>query len=634
MSPTSPLGRTTTTMLKIIIRFALFGMMLAGSAGVGNGLESEAQRQEFMVVTPEKMNAVAGSTILLPCSYTCTISGVTHTLAEWLRITDGREETIFKFPNEDSTSWPLQASWVGDVSKCDASINVSDIKTQNSGQYRCEVTVYPQNKHDIGYLQLIVNSPSELVVVTPDKMNAMAGTTFILPCSYTCTISGVTHTLVEWLSIIDGREERVYKHPDGESDPWPIQATWVGNVSNCDASITVSNLQTNDSGRYRCEVTVYPQNMQDIGYLQLNVQPRTELIVVTPKKINAVANRTIFLPCSYTCTISGVTHTLAEWFRITDEREEERIFPFPNGDISSWPLQASWMGDVTKCDASINVSDIKTQNSGQYRCEVTVYPQNMKDIGFLQLIVNSPSELVVVIPDKMNAMAGTTFILPCSYTCTISGVTHTLVEWLSIIDGREERFYQYADGESRDWPLQATWVGNVSKCDASITVSNLQTNDSGRYRCEVTVYPQNMQDIGYLQLTVHPRTDLAVVTPVEVKARVGSTVLLPCSYTCTISDVSWTLVEWFRTIGGHNEKVYKIKYSKRSLRPLQVTWVGDESTCNASITISDIQTHDAGQYRCEITVSQNDKPNMQDIGNLQLNVHNEPGLHYVLAGSI
>ncbi|XP_078477151.1 uncharacterized protein LOC144738112 isoform X2 [Lampetra planeri] len=393
MSPTSPLGRTTTTMLKIIIRFALFGMMLAGSAGVGNGLESEAQRQEFMVVTPEKMNAVAGSTILLPCSYTCTISGVTHTLAEWLRITDGREETIFKFPNEDSTSWPLQASWVGDVSKCDASINVSDIKTQNSGQYRCEVTVYPQNKHDIGYLQLIVNSPSELVVVTPDKMNAMAGTTFILPCSYTCTISGVTHTLVEWLSIIDGREERVYKHPDGESDPWPIQATWVGNVSNCDASITVSNLQTNDSGRYRCEVTVYPQNMQDIGYLQLNVQPRT---------------------------------------------------------------------------------------------------------------------------------------------------------------------------------------------------------------------------------------DLAVVTPVEVKARVGSTVLLPCSYTCTISDVSWTLVEWFRTIGGHNEKVYKIKYSKRSLRPLQVTWVGDESTCNASITISDIQTHDAGQYRCEITVSQNDKPNMQDIGNLQLNVHNEP----------
>ncbi|XP_078477154.1 endothelial cell-selective adhesion molecule-like isoform X5 [Lampetra planeri] len=282
------------------------------------------------------------------------------------------------------------------------------------------------------------------------------------------------------------------------------------------------------------------------------------------------------------------------------------------------------MGDVTKCDASINVSDIKTQNSGQYRCEVTVYPQNMKDIGFLQLIVNSPSELVVVIPDKMNAMAGTTFILPCSYTCTISGVTHTLVEWLSIIDGREERFYQYADGESRDWPLQATWVGNVSKCDASITVSNLQTNDSGRYRCEVTVYPQNMQDIGYLQLTVHPRTDLAVVTPVEVKARVGSTVLLPCSYTCTISDVSWTLVEWFRTIGGHNEKVYKIKYSKRSLRPLQVTWVGDESTCNASITISDIQTHDAGQYRCEITVSQNDKPNMQDIGNLQLNVHNEP----------
>ncbi|XP_061403822.1 myelin protein zero-like protein 1 isoform X2 [Lethenteron reissneri] len=350
---------------------------------------------------------------------------------------------------------------------------------------------------------------------------------------------------------------------------------------------------------------------------------RQELMVVTPEKMNAVAGSTILLPCSYTCTISGVTHTLAEWLRIIDGRDET-IYKFPNGDISSWPLQTSWMGDATKCDASINVSNIKIQNSGRYGCKVTVYPQNKHDIGYLQLIVNSPSELVVVTPDKMNAMAGTTFILPCSYTCTISGITHMLVEWLSIIDGREERFYQYADGESRHWPLQATWVGNVSKCDASITVSNLRTNDSGQYRCEVTVYPQNMQDIGYLQLNVHPRTDLAVVTPVEVKARVGSTVLLPCSYTCTISDVSWTLVEWFRTIGGHNEKVYKIKYSKRSLRPLQVTWLGDESTCNASITISDIQTHDAGQYRCEVTVSQYDKPSMQDIGYLQLNVHNEP----------
>ncbi|XP_078477147.1 uncharacterized protein LOC144738110 isoform X4 [Lampetra planeri] len=361
-------------------------------------------------------------------------------------------------------------------------------------------------------------------------------------------------------------------------------------------------------------------NGSESGAQRQRRTPR-EFMVVTPEKVNAVAGSKILLPCSYTCTISGVTHTLVEWFRM-DGGEEERIFP--NGNSSRGPLKASWMGDESKCDASITVSDIKTHDSGRYRCEVTVFPQNIQDIGYLQLIVNSPSELVVVTPDKMDVIVGTTFLLPCSYTCTISGVTHTLVEWLRIIDGREERLYIYIDGESSHWPLQATSVGDLSKCDASITVSDIQTHDSGRYRCEVSVYPQNMQDIGYLQLNVHQRTDLAVVTPVEAKSRVGSTVLLPCSYTCTIGDVTRTLVEWFRTIGGHSEKVYKIKYSKRSLRPLQVTWVGDESTCNASITISDIQTHDAGRYRCEVTVSRYDKPSMQDIGYLQLNVHNEP----------
>ncbi|CAM9111264.1 unnamed protein product, partial [Lampetra fluviatilis] len=338
-----------------------------------------------------------------------------------------------------------------------------------------------------------------------------------------------------------------------------------------------------------------------------------EFMVVTPEKMNAVAGNTILLPCSYTCTISGVTQTLVEWFR-RDGREEERIYLFPNGNSNRGPLKASWMGDLSKCDASITVSDIQTHDSGRYRCEVTVYPQNMQDIGYLQLNVKSPSELVVVTPDKMDAVAGTTFLLPCAYTCTISGVTHTLVEWFRIIDGREERIYKY------------TSMGDVSKCDASITVSDIQTHVSGRYHCEVTVFPQNIQDIGYLQLTVHPRTDLAVVIPDAKDATVGSTALLPCSYTCTITGIRHTLVEWFRTIDGHDEKVYKIIYRKRSLRPMQVTWVGDESTCNVSITISDIQTHDAGQYRCEVTIDRYDKPSMKDIGYLQLNVHNEPGL--------
>ncbi|XP_061403518.1 coxsackievirus and adenovirus receptor-like [Lethenteron reissneri] len=344
-------------------------------------------------------------------------------------------------------------------------------------------------------------------------------------------------------------------------------------------------------------------------------------MVVTPEKVNAVAGSKILLPCSYTCTISGVTHTLVEWFRMMDGREEERIYKFPNGD--EWPLHATWMGDVSKCDASITVSDIKTNDSGRYRCEVTVYPQKKHDIGYLQLNVNSPSEFAVVTPDKMDAMAGTTFLLPCSYTCTISGVTHTLVEWLRIIDGREERIYQFSEGESSHWPLHATSVGNVSKCDASINVSDIQTHDSGRYRCEVSVYPQNKQDIGYLQLIVHPRTDLAVVTTDAKDTTVGSTALLPCSYTCNITGIRHTLVEWFRTIDGHDEKVYKTTHRK-SLRPLQVTWVGNDSTCDASITISNIQTHDAGRYRCEVTIYRHDKPTMEDIGYLQLNVPNEP----------
>ncbi|XP_075911945.1 junctional adhesion molecule-like [Petromyzon marinus] len=288
MAPTSPLGIIKATIIFILL---LIGMVFADSAGVGDGSESGVQRQgrtprEFMVVTPEKMNAVANSTIFLPCSCTSTISGIAITLVEWFRIIDGRKEMIYQFPNGDSSRGPLQATWMGDVSKCDASITVSDIKTHDSGQYRCEVTVYPQNIHDIGYLQLNVNSPSELVVMTPDKMDVIVGTTFVLPCSYICTISNITYTLVEWLRIIDGREDRIYQYANGESSHWYLQATWVGDVSKCDASITVSDIQTHDSGRYRCEVSVYSPTVQyHIGYLQLIVHPRTGLYHVLRRSV-------------------------------------------------------------------------------------------------------------------------------------------------------------------------------------------------------------------------------------------------------------------------------------------------------------------------------------------------------------
>ncbi|XP_078477106.1 junctional adhesion molecule-like [Lampetra planeri] len=304
IAPTSPLGKTKATTIFILL-LLLFGTAVADSAEVGNGSESGAQRQgrtprEFMVVTPEKLNAVTGRKILLPCSYTCTISGVTHTLVEWFRRDGREEERLYRFPNGDG-QWPLHATWMGDVSKCDASITVSDIKTHNSGRYRCEVTVFPQNKHDIGYLQLNITSPSELVVVTPDKMDVIVGTTFLLPCSYTCTISGVTHTLVEWLRIIDGREERIYHFSEGENRQWPLQATSVGDVSKCDASITVSDIQTHDSGRYRY------------------------LAVVTPDAKDATVGSTALLPCSYTCNITGIRHTLVEWFRTIDGHDEKAV---------------------------------------------------------------------------------------------------------------------------------------------------------------------------------------------------------------------------------------------------------------------------------------------------------------------
>ncbi|CAN0430667.1 unnamed protein product [Lampetra fluviatilis] len=219
------------------------------------------------VRTETEVQITEGSVALLFCSFDCSPNSDNATTIEWSRVSDGSKILV---KNGNYFKPHPRMEWAGDESNCDATIRVNDAETRDSDSYRCKVIRQPSNDQGFSVVRLRVSETRGLVVRAPGEVTAVQGDTALLPCSYFCGVKGNNDTLVEWYKTINGEKKKIYKiELRSLNEP---RVKWMGDESKCDSSISMSNIQNDDSGRYHCEVTLLSFLKQGSKALQLRVQ--------------------------------------------------------------------------------------------------------------------------------------------------------------------------------------------------------------------------------------------------------------------------------------------------------------------------------------------------------------------------
>uniref|UniRef100_A0A8C3LV76 Ig-like domain-containing protein n=1 Tax=Chrysolophus pictus TaxID=9089 RepID=A0A8C3LV76_CHRPC len=220
-------------------------------------------------------------------------------------------------------------------------------------------------------------------------------------------------------------------------------------------------------------------------------------------------------------------------------------------------------------------------------------------------------------PDaEMSQREGSTFSIECPYTAQPDN--KQLKAWCRVRNERCELVvltlasteYRYSDRARQ---------GHITIQDdnrtVSITMSDLQAEDSGIYSC---VYSSNYVPLKTISLNVYK--DLPAQTPeAEMSQREGSTFSIECPYTAQPDNKQ--LKAWCRVRNERCELVAWILasmqyiYSDRA-RQSHITIQDDNRT--VSITMSDLQAEDSGIYSCMYS------SNYVPLKTISLNVYKVP----------
>ncbi|XP_036420310.1 uncharacterized protein LOC118803877 isoform X2 [Colossoma macropomum] len=184
---------------------------------------------------------------------------------------------------------------------------------------------------------------------------------------------------------------------------------------------------------------------------------------------------------------------------------------------------------------------------------------------------------------EITAYTGGSVLLPCY--CTDPQVTPETFTW--------NKFYsnimKEISSESGQYRNRVQLVNGHSPGNLSLLISNLTEGDGGDYRCRVKGGAYRN-----IRLTVKGCTLTNNKETLQITARTGESVLLPCS--CTELRLKPETFSWNKYINNIYQRIH-VKHDEYRDR---VQLVNGHSPGNLSLLISNLTEADGGDYRCTV----------------------------------
>ncbi|XP_078466562.1 uncharacterized protein LOC144729999 [Lampetra planeri] len=101
--------------------------------------------------------------------------------------------------------------------------------------------------------------------------------------------------------------------------------------------------------------------------------------------------------------------------------------------------------------------------------------------------------------------------------------------------------------------------------------------------------------------SVLPSRGLEVLVPGDVFVTAGAVATLSCTYRCEAQQQQQlvTVVEWWRIDRPQRDKILTMDYSIVA-HDHRAHWIGNITSCNASISLRDVLVSDTGTYLCDV----------------------------------
>ncbi|XP_040113725.1 Down syndrome cell adhesion molecule-like protein 1 [Oryx dammah] len=396
---------------------------------------------------------------------------------------------------------------------------ISDVQKEDAlSTYRCITKhKYSGETRQSNGARLSVTDPAESIPTILDGFHSQevwAGHTMELPC----TASGYPIPAIRWLK--DGR-------------PLPADSRWTKRIT----GLTISDLRTEDSGTYICEVTNTFGSAEVTGTLTV-IDPLH--VTLTPKNLKTGIGSTVILSCA----LLGSPEFTIRWYRNTE-------LVLPSEAISIRGLS----------NETLLITSAQKSHSGAYQCFATRKTQTAQDFAIIVLedgtprIVSSFSEKVVNPGEQFSLM------------CAAKGAPPPTVTWAlddePIVRDGSHRTNQYTMSDG-------TTVSHMN-------VTGPQIRDGGVYRCTA----RNSVGSAEYQARINVRGPPSIRAMRNITAVAGRDTLV----NCRVIGYPYYSIKWYKDAlllpDNHRQVVFE----------------------NGTLKLTDVQKGmDEGEYLCSVLI--------------------------------
>ncbi|XP_043353145.1 tyrosine-protein phosphatase non-receptor type substrate 1-like isoform X2 [Dermochelys coriacea] len=311
-----------------------------------------------------------------------------------------------------------------------------------------------------------------------------------------------------------------------------------------------------------------------------------------PRSLHVAARENMTLSCTFQNRDGKRTKVL--WLRGSGEDLElDSNHPFYRRR-----LHVSRMDEHRQGKATLTLAELQERDSGLYHCCIKLDRGETGMGGGTELRVmrRNQSETALTVlqsPAVLRASPGETMNISCSFKYKQGSVVKaTWTRAPGVLLESDHPFYRGR--------LIMSDLDLLRKGEATLTLSDLEQRDSGRYRCQISIRQgESGTGVGTdLQVTERNQSDTGLTvlqSPAVLQASPGETVNLSCSFENRLGSMAkatWTRAPRVELDSDH--PFYKGR--------LNVSHLGLLQKGEATLILSELEQRDSGLYWCQISI--------------------------------